>query len=208
MILAALVMIAGALAASDLGIRHAALIGWNAGALFYLAWIWRLILTKSETDIRLHAAEDDESPWVILVLAMATVATSLVAIGVALADIDAHPERGTQITGLALGAFTLVVSWVLFNTVFAIHYAHLYFEDRDRDGQEYGGLAFPGERPTSYMDFVYFSLSVGAAFQVSDVSVTTSRFRRVVTVHALLGFLFNTCVLALAINVTSGLLGN
>lgn len=208
LLLAGLVALAATLAASGLGVRHAMLVGWNAGAVLYLVWIWRLILTESEAELRLHAGDDDERPWVILLVAVAAVAFSLVAIGATLADIEAHPERGAQIAGLALGAFTLIVSWVLFNTVFAIHYAHLYYEDRDRDGQEYGGLAFPGEKPTSYIDFVYFSLSVGAAFQVSDVSVTTTRFRRVVTIHALLGFLFNTCVLALAINVTSGLLGN
>lgn len=208
LLLAGLVALAATVAASGLGIRHAVLIGWNAGALLYLLWVWRLILTETEADLRLHAAEDDESPWVILGVGLAAVLSSLLAIGATLADIEAHPERGAQIAGLALGAFTLIVSWLLFNTVFAIHYAHLYYEDRDRDGQEYGGLAFPGERPSSYIDFVYFSLSVGAAFQVSDVSVTTTRFRRVVMIHALLGFLFNTGVLALAINVTSGLLGN
>ncbi len=208
LLLAGLVAAVATLAASGLDAPHALLIGWNAGALLYLAWVWRLILTEGEAELRLHAADDDERPWVILVLAIAAVAISLVAIGVALADIQAHPERGTQIVGLVLGGFTLVLSWVLFNTVFAIHYAHLYFEDRDGDGREYGGLAFPGERPSSYMDFVYFSLSVGAAFQVSDVAVTTSRFRQVVTIHAMLGFLFNACVLALAINLTSGLMGN
>lgn len=194
-------------AAARLEVRHAVLAGWNAGALLYLAWMWQIILTTDEPALRVHAADRDASPWVILFLAAGAVLFSLGAIAVALYDISAHPERGAQVAGLALAGFTLVVSWMLFNTVFAIHYAHLYFEDRDRDGTEYGGLAFPGERPTSYMDFVYFALSVGAAFQVSDVSVTTSRFRRVVTIHSVLAFLFNTCVLALAINLMSGLLG-
>ena len=208
MLVSAAVTLAVTLAATRLGVRHAMLAGWNAGALLYLGWIWRIILTADEPTLRCHAADEDASPWVILLMAVGAVVFSLGGIAVALMDIDSHPERGTQIAGLALAGFTLVLSWVLFNTVFAIHYAHLYFENRNRDGITYGGLAFPGEPPTSYMDFVYFSLSVGAAFQVSDVSVTTSRFRRVVTIHSLLGFLFNACVLALAINVTSGMLGN
>jgi uncharacterized membrane protein len=46
---------------------------------------------------------------------------------------------------------------------------------------------------------------IGMTFQVSDVSITSRRIRRLSLVHAMLSFLFNTIILALAINLASGL---
>ena len=43
-------------------------------------------------------------------------------------------------------------------------------------------------------------------FQVSDVQITSQAIRRLVLVHGLLSFVFNTVILALAINLASGLL--
>ena len=54
--------------------------------------------------------------------------------------------------------------------------------------------------------FAYFSFVIGMTFQVSDLSITSSPIRRLSLVHAVLSFLFNTVILALAINLASGLL--
>jgi uncharacterized membrane protein len=43
-------------------------------------------------------------------------------------------------------------------------------------------------------------------FQVSDVAVTSRNIRRTVLSHTLLSFLFNTVVLALALNLMLGYL--
>jgi uncharacterized membrane protein len=45
-------------------------------------------------------------------------------------------------------------------------------------------------------------------FQVSDVAITSQLIRRLSLVHALLSFLFNTVILALAINLASSLVGS
>jgi uncharacterized membrane protein len=47
---------------------------------------------------------------------------------------------------------------------------------------------------------------IGMTCQVSDVQVSSQGIRRLALVHGLLSFLFNTVVLALAINLASGLL--
>jgi uncharacterized membrane protein len=47
---------------------------------------------------------------------------------------------------------------------------------------------------------------LGMTFQVSDVSITSRKFRRLATLHGLLGFLFNTVILALTVNIAAGLL--
>jgi len=52
-------------------------------------------------------------------------------------------------------------------------------------------------------DFVYFSFVIGTTAQVSDVQVLTSRLRRLILVHSVVSFFFNTVLLALAINLAA-----
>ena len=52
---------------------------------------------------------------------------------------------------------------------------------------------------------MYFAMNLGAAAQTSDVGITAKRMRRFVLAHTILSFLFNTTVLALAVNVGAGL---
>ena len=57
-----------------------------------------------------------------------------------------------------------------------------------------------------YWDFFYFSLVLGMTFQVSDVQITRRTLRRLAAAHGLLGFLFNTVILALSVNIGASLL--
>jgi uncharacterized membrane protein len=81
-----------------------------------------------------------------------------------------------------------------------LHYAHEYYgEGAD---QLKGGLSFPTEGyEPDYWDFLYFSANVGAAGQTSDVAITSHGIRRVVLAQTILSFVFNTMILALAVNV-------
>ena len=47
---------------------------------------------------------------------------------------------------------------------------------------------------------------LGMTFQVSDVQITSRLLRRVAMLHGLLGFLFNTIIIALTVNIAAGLL--
>ena len=70
------------------------------------------------------------------------------------------------------------------------------------------GLKFPepiGE--PIYWDFLYFSFTIGVAAQTADVAISSRYMRKLVLLHAVLSFLFNTTILALAINVGASLLG-
>ena len=51
----------------------------------------------------------------------------------------------------------------------------------------------------------YFSFNLGAAAQTSDVVIVSKRMRRLALAHTVLAFLFNTTILALAVNVGAGL---
>jgi uncharacterized membrane protein len=123
---------------------------------------------------------------------------------------DAAP--GARDLKVALVVVTLALSWLLTHVVFALRYAHEYYTrtgggaKADGGPKVDGGLEFPSEPCPDYLDFLYFSAVLGMTFQVSDVQITSRKFRRLATLHGFLGFLFNTVIVALTVNLASGLL--
>ena len=67
-------------------------------------------------------------------------------------------------------------------------------------------MAFPGKEEPDYWDFLYYALVVAMTAQVSDVQVTDKTMRRLTTAHGVISFFFNAAVLALAVNIVSGLM--
>jgi len=83
--------------------------------------------------------------------------------------------------------------------MFALHYAHEFYDESDGRG-----LTFPGrEDEPDYWDFVYFALVVGMTSQVSDVGVTSKVIRRTVAAHGVVSFFFNVALLALTVNIAA-----
>ena len=116
------------------------------------------------------------------------------------------PEQHLTIH-LLLALVTVVLSWLLMHAVFGLRYAHNFYGDSDTDARKHaGGLNFPRERWPDYRDFAYFSYVIGMTCQVSDVQVTSRKMRRLVLLHGILAFGFNTVILALTINTVSSLL--
>jgi uncharacterized membrane protein len=103
---------------------------------------------------------------------------------------------------------TVIVSWTLVHTVYSLRYAHAFYGDSDELGvnRHAGGLIFPGNRPPDYFDFAYYSFVIGMTCQVSDVQITSRQMRRITLFQGILSFGFNTLILALLINIISGLL--
>ena len=104
---------------------------------------------------------------------------------------------------VALALSTVVGSWLLLPTVFALNYASLYF--RVPPGS---GLRFPDDakdfRP-DFSDFLYFAFTIAVASQTADVTVSTRTLRRWVLLQSVLSFVFNTAILAFTINVAASL---
>ena len=76
----------------------------------------------------------------------------------------------------------------------------------DDSGEIARGLEFPKDDQPDYWDFFYFTTSIGATSQTSDVSITSKAARRLATIQAVMSFVYNTTVVALAINLASGLM--
>jgi len=176
------------------------LVAWDTGVVCYLALAWIMAL-RSSTRMQERAAEEDEGAVVVLVLTLAASLASLAAIAVELAGLRAG-QADQQTFRLSIAAVTILCSWFFVHTIYAIHYAHEYYGDHG----ERRGLAFPHESRPDYWDFLYFSFNLGAAAQTSDVVIVSRRMRRLAFVHTILSFLFNTTILALAVNAGAGLL--
>ena len=173
--------------------------------IVYLALSAFLFSTERLDRMAADAAAQEEGEWTIFWLTVAVVTFSFVAIIQEFAGSkDLSPtQRNLQVILVAL---TLFVSWLMTHTTFAFRYAHEFYEVDAGGAGIAGGLEFPGEKRPDYLDFMYFSLVLGMTFQVSDVQITSRKFRRLAAVHGLLSFLFNTIILALTVNIAAGLL--
>ena len=187
------------------------IVGWDLAAGLYLALAWIMILRADTGHIRAYARLDDESRWVILLMCAGAATTSLGAIVSLLADYKdlAADERAPH---LALAVFTILVSWFFLHTVFTVHYAHEFYGaapgGTSADEKKLrGGFAFPGDaKAWGYLDFAYYSFTIGMTAQTSDIAVTTTAMRRLTLAHAVLTFFFNTVILAFSVNIAASLL--
>jgi uncharacterized membrane protein len=176
------------------------IIGWDIGVFVYLLATFAVIARADVNHIRRQAAQEDEGQIAILVL---IAAAALASLGAIVFELASAGKAGRDPLHLGLALATIALSWAFIHTIFAVHYAHEYYAQGKRPG---GGLAFPGESEPDYWDFLYFSLVIGMASQVSDVAVTAKPIRRIVAAHGVVSFVFNTTLLALAVNIAASAL--
>ena len=187
------------------------MVGWDGFLLAVLQLTWLTIFRTNAGDIeRASPQMHPERTWVLLLtVTFVGTATSLLAVVLLLRGLHEmnHDER---LEHVLVSLVAVAGTWLLLHTLFALHYAHTYFSHKQKAGaspdHERGGLRFGGAEPTSYWDFAYFSFVIGMTAQTADVAVTTLWMRRLVLFHCILAFAFNTAIVALSINILSGLL--
>jgi uncharacterized membrane protein len=179
-----------------------AIMGWNVGAWLYLLLAAHLMFRSTQERMKIRALQEDEGKILVLIF---VVAAALMCIGAIVAELAVVKElKGTsRYAHIGLAVLTIVSSWAFTQVMFALHYAHDYYATEVRG--EHGGLSFPGGQAPDYSDFLYFSCVIGTSGQTADVSFTSRKMRRTGTVHCVLAFFFNTTLVALTINIASGL---
>ena len=176
----------------------------NVGALVYLALAVQVMVSSGGDAVRRRAARQDDGAIVILVLILIAIALGFYTIFGVLA-VARQATGMTKALDILLAAVTIVLSWLVTQVIFTFHYAHEFYRP-DHAGALIRGLVFPEEDQPDYWDFFYFATSIGAASQTSDVAIRGRELRRLVTLHAVISFFFNTMVLALAINIGASLI--
>jgi uncharacterized membrane protein len=180
-------------------------LAWDIGVLLAIVLLTGLRNTSPETMKRI-ADRQDAGKWAVLLLTLLAATASLIAIAgeVSFVRNAADVEKPWRIV---LIAGTIILSWTFIHTIFALHYAHDYYStSATASGKGRNGLAFPGDAMPTYMDFAYFSFTIGMTFQTSDVEITDRQVRRTTTAHAIVSFIFNTALVALMVNIAASAL--
>jgi len=188
-------------------ISHASRVtlAWDVAALGLVILIFVLMARCDVATLRQRASQIDPSRIGYVVFVTAVAAVAIVNAFWVLRVGQTAPDD-QLVFHLALGTATIFITWLTIQTVFAVHYAHLYYGDGEEDGEHAGGLIFPGHEAVHYFDFLYFAICTGMTFQVSDVSISRRRVRQWVTFHGVLSFVYNTVVVALLVDIAANLI--
>lgn len=179
------------------------IIGWNVGAWLYLMLAARMMFWTTHEKMRARALVQDDGKFVVLGMVIVAAIASLGAI-VAQLGVVKEMHGMLRYEHIALAVLTILSSWAFIQAMFALHYAHAFYVAQERGSP--GGLEFPNATAPDYGDFLYFSCVIGTSGQTADVSFTSRAMRRTGLVHCVLAFFFNTTLVALTINIASGLI--
>lgn len=181
-----------------------------AANLFFLLYLLLTLRTSKKLTaafLREHAAEEDEPPPLILLVMLASVAASAISLFLVLHDAERAPLQ------LILAVLSVVLGWFAVHTMWAQHYAFEYYQvpeaergtGKKRSGKVREGLAFPGDEAPSGVSFFYFAYVIGMTAQTADTNITSNGMRRLVLVHGVFSFFFNTVIVAAAVNIAVAL---
>jgi len=181
----------------------AVMLSWLVFCICLISISWITFITVPLEQLRKESNDQDQSKPVIFVLILCIICISLV--GVVLLMRPSEPGAGGRELHHLVALAGVAISWILLHTLFTLHYARIYYSLESADPCIHNGLDFPSEDAPEYLDFAYFSFVVGMTFQVSDVVVNTKLMRKVVLLHGILSFIFNTTILALSISIVPNL---
>jgi uncharacterized membrane protein len=175
--------------------------GWNAAALTFLLTTWPIIIQADSSRAAQLAAREDQTEGSARALLVGASVASLLGAGYALHLASQHTGAPRALL-IGAAVLTVVLSWIVINTVYTLRYADQHFRSRP------GGIAFGTEddqQHPSYRDFAYVAFTIGMTYQVSDTTLRDPQIRRTVLAHALLSYLFGVVIVAGSVNLISGL---
>jgi uncharacterized membrane protein len=194
---AVILFFASALAISQCSWRTGVMIGFDAAALVFLLSCLPMLRHRAD-DMRRSASRNDANRFILLLVTGAVTFVILAAVASELMQ-----QGSTKPGAIVLIVATLALAWVFSNAIYTLHYAHLFYTAA-KGGGDSKGFNFPETAEPDYWDFLYFAFCLGMTFQTSDVEITDSRIRRVVTLHCVEAFVFNLGIVAFTINVLGG----
>ncbi|HSN07764.1 MAG TPA: DUF1345 domain-containing protein, partial [Hanamia sp.] len=176
------------------------MIGWDTFSVCMIVMTWITFFITTAKQIRIQSKVQDPNRSIIFILILiSTLASFLTVILLIVSKKDGQSEPAWH---LPIAVAGMLFSWILIHTIFTLRYAHIFYGDHEtKPNTHAGGLDFPGESLPDYLDFAYFSFVLGMTFQVSDVQITSKRFRRLALLHGFISFIFDTTMIALTINI-------
>lgn len=197
--------LAAAMATLLISPAQAVLWGSNIFFALYLALSLTMFPRASAEFLQKHADQEDAPPWIIFVVTVAVIAASVVS----LFQLVASDSAGAL--ELTATAVSVPLGWLTVHCMAAHHYAFEYYADPAASEkpkgkrQVAGGLEFPLKQQPDGMGFLYFAYVIGMTAQVADVNVSSREMQRLVLMHGIFSFFFNTVIVAATVNVVVSL---
>ncbi|HEY8992865.1 MAG TPA: DUF1345 domain-containing protein [Candidatus Microsaccharimonas sp.] len=176
------------------------LIGWEVAVIIFVVWIWFIIWPMGHERTSAFAQREDPGRVGVDILLILASLASLGAVGYALFEAHTTSDNSRQLLLTVISLFSVVVSWVLIHTIYALRYARFYFS-KEIDGT----IDFKKDHKPAYSDFIYVAFTIGMTFQVSDTDLIGTEFRKTVLRHAILSYVFGTVIVATTISLIAGL---
>lgn len=189
----------GAVAWTQMDAMRAVTLAADTFFIIYLALSCYTLPRASADQLKKAAAADDFPVGVIFLITLGAVAASVASLFILL-----HDKERTAIQ-FALAIASVPLGWGTVHMMAARHYAHLFWQPGPGEGGVRKGLDFPGTPKPCGWDFIDFSYVIGMTAQTSDTSINDTYMRKFHLGHALVSFLFNTVLVAAAVNVAVAL---
>lgn len=179
-------------------------LGSNALFIVFLLLTYLKMPHLTADYLRKNAREEDTPAGGIFLIVFLVVLASIVSLFLALSS-GSEPDPWQVVASIA----SVLLGWFTVQTLGALHYAYEYYQapETGEDGEVEGGLEFQGEKDPSGADFMYFSYTVGTSVATSDTKTTSTNMRKLVLGHLIFSHLYNTFILAAAVNVMLSLGG-
>jgi len=168
-----------------------------ASSLYVISTYIMMYFSTQENISSLSQKEDDGAPFILLITLFGAL-TSLVVIVMMLTNIKSLSSFNIT-SQISLMLLTCISSWFLIHTAFALHYAHIYYQDYGRTQEP--PLLFPATLKPVYFDFLYFAMVIGMTCNTADVNIASSRMRKLAMIQGWIAFVFNTTLLVMTINL-------
>jgi|SRR5690242_8624746 uncharacterized membrane protein len=183
----------------DIDVLAHIMIGWDTFSVCMIVMTWITFFITTAQQIRIQSKVQDPNRTIIfIIILICTLASFLTVLLLIVTKKDGQGEAWR----LPIAVAGMLFSWLLIHTSFTLRYAHIFYGDHEtKPNMHAGGLDFPGDALPDYLDFAYFSFVLGMTFQVSDVQITSRRFRRLALLHGMISFVFDTTMIALTINI-------
>jgi uncharacterized membrane protein len=190
-------VLAGAVVVAIGEVEMAPVVTWIVATAAILGWVWPILWSEDSAGTKQLAELESRTRTTDTGVLLAAL-MSLGAVVLAIMRSAAEQNAGAAIS-VILSVLSVVLSWALVNTVFALKYARLYYLDED------GGIDFKQPEPPAYLDFAYLAFTVGMTFAVSDTELTVTPLRRAALVHGVFSFFLATGIFAVAVNLVTNL---
>jgi uncharacterized membrane protein len=179
------------------------MIGWDTFSVCMIVMTWITFFITKAKQIRIESKVQDSSRSAIFIIILVSTLASFLTVLLLIVTKKEGNSGASWRMPIAIAG--MLFSWLLIHTSFTLRYAHIFYGDHEiKPNTHAGGLDFPGDDLPDYLDFAYFSFVLGMTFQVSDVQITSKRFRRLALLHGLISFIFDTTMIALTINIIAG----